>query len=276
MTSRHFRPAYKRANAEPTARRGAAVLEQLLTELAYVLLPRGMTPKRFADLAKSAFVHAAADISKTRSGRVNHSRIAAQTGVTRAVVKRLLSSKTSDAAPRGKPALEKVIDGWRTDREFLTKSGRTRPLMISGPRRSFARLVRKYGGDVPHRAVLDELLRVGVVSNCAGNLHLHHPMQLRERNNFAFLSPALPALVDGLRIVSKNAGSASSAIQRLRLPAETDVDLAVLRHRCTSSAQTMLDGLAHSLGPQITAPRRKRASAHWITITVLLAETRGK
>jgi hypothetical protein len=266
-----------RVKARPTTLRGAAALQRLLTELAYVLLPRGMTPKRFAELAKSAFVHAAADISKTRSGRVNHSRIAAQTGLTRADVKRLLGYKTFDPGRVGKAALEKVIDGWRTDREFVTKAGRTRVLKISGPRRSFARLVRKYGGDVPHRAVLDELLRAGAVRDSAGTVRLHGSAHLRERNNLAFLSSVLPALVDGLRIASKNTEpNAPSAIQRLTLPAKTDVDLAILRGRCATSVQTMLDGLAHSLGTQVTAPRRRGTPAHWVAITVLLAENKRK
>src|SRR5262252_8897927 len=112
--------------------RGATVLQHLLTELALVLLPRGMTPKTFAALARSAFVQAASDMSKLRNGRVNHSRVAAQTGLTRADVRRLLVYNAFGSTTRGQTALERVMDGWRADRDFLDHAGHPGKLPISG------------------------------------------------------------------------------------------------------------------------------------------------
>src|SRR5215470_5063922 len=103
----------KQATVSSAMVRGATGLQHLLTELALVLLPRGMTPKRFAALARSAFVQAASDMSKLRNGRVNHSRVAAQTGLTRADVKRLLVYNAFGSPNRGQSALERVMDGWR-------------------------------------------------------------------------------------------------------------------------------------------------------------------
>lgn len=267
----------KRVSPSPATVRGATVLQHLLTELALVLLPRGMTPKRFAELARSAFVQAAADISRLQNGRVNHSRVAAQTGLTRADVRRLLKYNVSEAALRGQTALEKVIQGWRTDREFITRAGHPKRLQIVGARGSFARLVRKHGGDVPHRAVLDELRRIGAVSDDRGIVKLKESSPFRERFNFTFLAPVTPALIDGLRIAANLPGSSvPQAIQRLTLPAKTAVDLAIMRDRCTSSVRSMLDGLAHSLGTQVAVPTRKGRPSHWFTITVLMAENREK
>lgn len=260
----------------PSTVRGAAALQELLTELALVLLPRGMTPKRFGELARSAFVLAAADMSKLQNGRVNHSRIAAQTGLTRADVKRLLKGNVFASTRQGQTAVERVINGWCKDQEFVTRRGHPRRLPISSARRSFAQLVRKYGGDVPHRAVLDELRRIGAVNEIDGTVLLQGSRHLRQRHNFAFLSPVLPALVDGLRIASKKRRrfNKPSSIQRLTLSPETDVDLAIVRDRCTLSAQAMLDGLAHSLR-QVTVPRRARKPAYTFSVTVLLSENRA-
>jgi hypothetical protein len=257
--------------------RGAAALQELLTELALVLLPRGMTPKRFGELARSAFVLAAADMSRLQNGRVNHSRIAAQTGLTRADVKRLLKDNVFASTRQGQTAVERVMDAWCTDREFATRRGYPRRLPISNARRSFAQLVRKYGGDVPHRAVLDELRRIGAVNEVDGTVLLQGSPHLRRRHNFAFLSPVLPALVDGLRIASKKRQrfNKPSSIQRLTLSPETDVDLAIVRDRCRLSAQAMLDGLAHSLSTQVTVPRRARKPAYTFSVTVLLSENRA-
>src|SRR6516225_4170153 len=160
----------KRLSVSPPTVRGATVLQHLLTEFALVLLPRGMTPKRFAAMARSAFVKAASDISKLRNGRVNHSRIAALTGLTRADVKRLLERKAPHSNRRGLTAMERVVEGWRSDPEFAIQPGRPRQLSISGRRGSFAHLVKKYGGDVTHRAVLDELRRLQAVRDSNGSV----------------------------------------------------------------------------------------------------------
>jgi hypothetical protein len=259
----------------PATTRGAAALQDLITELAFVLLPRGMTPRRFSDLARSAFVHAAADISRLRNGKVNHSRVAAQTGLTRADVKRLLKHDAFEPKNRGRSAVERVIDGWRADRAFATRTGQPKRLRIGAGKASFARLVSKYGGDIPHRAVLDELRRIGAVIDSDGHVVLQISRHVKRRHDFAFLSPVLPALLDSLRIASRNTGEhASSSIQRLTIPVESELDLSIVRDRCISSAQSMLDGLAHSLGTRVTVPRKKGRAAYSFAITILLAEAK--
>ena len=263
--------------SSPVSVRGASVLQELLTELAFVLLPRGMTPKRFGELARSAFVQAAANMSKLRNGKVNHSRIAAQTGLSRANVKRLLRSNVFDSVRPDQTPIRRVISAWRTDRKFANRDGRPKRLRISGSSGSFTGLVKKYGGDVPHRAVLDELRRIGAVSGDRDSVQLQPSHHLYQRHDFVFLSPVLPALVDGIRIASsKTSSGPASSIHRLSLPVTSEVDLAIVRDRCASSAKAMLDGLGHSLGTQVTVPKRRRKSAYSFTITVLLAENQTK
>jgi hypothetical protein len=277
MTSGQSPSRYRSEKSSPVSVRGASVLQELLTELAFVLLPRGMTPKRFGELARSAFVQAAADMSKLRNGKVNHSRVAAQTGLSRADVRRLLRTNVFDSVRSDQTPVKRVINGWRTDRKFANRDGRPKRLRISGSSLSFASLVKKYGGDVPHRAVLDELRRIGAVSGDEDSVQLQPSYHRYQRHDFVFLSPVLPALVDGIRIASSKTGSrAASSIHRLSLPVETEVDLAIVRDRCASSAKTMLEGLGHSLGTQVTVPKRIRKSAYSFTITVLLAENRAK
>src|SRR6266853_1957057 len=265
------------ANSSLVSVRGASVLQELLTELAFVLLPRGLTPKRFSEFARAAFVRAAADMSKLRNGKINHSRVAAQTGLSRADVKRLLTRNMFDSVRPDQTPIRKVIRGWRTDRKFADRDGSPKRLRISGSSTSFTGVVKKHGGDVPHRAVLDELRRIGAVSLDEDSVQLQPSHRLYQRNDFVFLSPVLPALVDGIRIASSKTSSRSaSSIQRLSLPVETEVDLAIVRDRCASSAKAMLEGLGHSLGTQVTVPKRRRKSAYSFTITVLLGENRAK
>lgn len=264
-----------KSRPRPTAIKGAAALQELITQLAFVLLPRGMTPKRFGELARSAFVHAAADMSRLRNGRVNYSRVAAQTGLSRADVGRLLKRNALEFDLRGQSAVERVINGWCTDSAFAKRSGHPKPLMIGDATTPFGRLVRKYGGDIPHRAVLAELVRIGAAKERDGYVALHASPHVRKRHDFAFLAPVLPVLLDGLKVALPNGGAKpSSSMQRLTIPAETELDLSIIRERCTSSAQSLLDGLAHSLGGQVTVPRKNRRTAYSFAITILLAESK--
>jgi hypothetical protein len=222
MAVRSGRSSHIQTKPNPTSRAAgsASVLQAFLTELALVLLPRGMSPRWFSELARAAFVQAAAEIARLRNGRVNQSRVAAQTGLTRADVKRLLKQNAFQSRKRGQTAVQRVIDGWLADPEFALRTGQAKQLQIAGHRGSFARLVKKYGGDVPHRAVLDELRRIAAVTDSDGAVRLRRSSQLRRRNNFAFLSPVIPVLVDALRLASKKECSGpTSSIQTLSIPA---------------------------------------------------------
>ena len=266
----------RRARSNPVSLRGACVLHSLLTELAFVLLPRGMTPKRFGELARRAFVCAAAEASKRPNGSVNHSRVAAQTGLSRSDVKRLLSRNVFGSMRVYHSPVARVITGWRTDRKYADGPFKPKRLKISGSGPSFSSLVKKYAGDIPHRAVLDEMLRAGIVAEGSGSVRLQSTFHLEQRQDGGFLSSVLPALVDGIRIASNKRGPrASSSVYRLSFPVESEVDLAVVRERCASSVKAMLDGLGQSLGERVTLPTRKQVSAYSFAITVLLADNRA-
>jgi hypothetical protein len=276
------RPLIPRGSSFPNqgAARGNAILEELLTELALTLLPRGMTPKRFNEVSRYAFACAAATISRLQSGKVNQSRVAALTGLSRAEVKKLLLE--GDSGIRGtrskQTPIERVLDGWRADRRFVDKHGNPKPLRISGAAPSFAFLAKQYGGDVPHRAVLDELYRMGALRRDGNNVVLKTTRALRKRYNFTSLSSVLPALVDGIRLASTTEiPNASSSIYRLTLPARTELDVAVMRERCSSSVTSMLHGLKESLGKQPPVPKgEKGLPPRSFTVTVLLVENKAK
>jgi hypothetical protein len=51
----------------------------------------------------------------------------------------------------------RVMNGWLTDPEFVSRGGRPRPIPLKGERGSFQALVKRYSGDIPPRAMLDEL-----------------------------------------------------------------------------------------------------------------------
>jgi len=259
----------------PTSRRDMASLQELLRELAFVLLSRGITPRAFSQLSRTAFVQAAAQWSKLQNGRVNYSRIAAQTGLPRAAVRQLLSSEADgDTFSPQHTAVERVINGWVTDPIFQT-AGKPKHLAIKGPGTSFRFLTRKYAGDIPPKAVLAELQRVGAVRMHKRQLYLRTAHLLGKGPNLRFISAVVPVLIDGLKLIAQTHGrrSESDPVHRLLLPVHSDTDLAFIRRRCTTSVKSMLEGLNLSLSPQFSASRRTARSERAFAVTVLLSET---
>jgi hypothetical protein len=123
---------------------------------------------------------------------------------------------------------------------------------------------------------LDELRRIGAVRDSGDAVQLRRPLNFRQRNNYRFLSPVLPVLIDGLRVASKWDRSNVSSVQRLTIPAETEMDLTTVRERCAAAGRSMLDGLADSFDIQVGGSRRARPPTYFFSITILLSENRAK
>jgi hypothetical protein len=114
--------------------------------------------------AKQAYVDAAAELA-VPGRKPSISRIAVVTGLTRKEVSRLLKTNDRESAPVERyNRAARVVSAWVREAAFRNASGRPMALPAEG-RRSFAELVRRHGGDVPSRAVLDELVRVGAVAH---------------------------------------------------------------------------------------------------------------
>lgn len=138
---------------------------RILRPLVRILLKHGISYRTFADIARSQFVEIAHEEFGIEGRKQSVSRIAVITGLTRKEVSRLLNfSVPSDRekADRYNRA-SRAIAGWKRDKDFLNSLGRPDILAVSGPGKTFQQLVTRYSGDIPHRAVLDELLRAGVV-----------------------------------------------------------------------------------------------------------------
>lgn len=146
----------------PTHRFVFAVVRRIAT----LLLPLGYSLGEFLGTAKAAFVDVAAEQIRTRGDRISTSRIAVITGLTRPEVARIRSQhKTRPAATRAQRTTT-VMDGWFNDPEFADQVGRPKTLRLRGAH-SFAKLVKKYGRDVPPRAVLRELVAEGLAEQNA-------------------------------------------------------------------------------------------------------------
>lgn len=143
----------------------SAAMLQLLRPLVRILLRNNLSHRTFADLAKRVYVDVANAEFAIPGKKQTVSRIAILSGLTRKEVQRLLtlSSTSKSISAEEYHRGSRVITGWLRDPKYGDGKGHPRPLAMEGRGASFSSLVTSYSGDMPVRAVLDELLRVGVV-----------------------------------------------------------------------------------------------------------------
>jgi Family of unknown function (DUF6502) len=143
----------------------------LLRPLVRILLKNHIPFRAFADLAKRVYVDVALKEFGIPGRKPSVSRVSILTGLTRKDVSQIkkpsvyVNIDALDRYHRG----TRVISGWVRDRDFWNKDSQPAELPIEGKSASFNELVRRYGGDVPARAVLDELLSSGAVERVSEN-----------------------------------------------------------------------------------------------------------
>lgn len=100
-----------------------------------------------------------------RRRRQFKARVACLTALSRKEVLRLYSSPSPDENEELVPANRagRVLEGWLGDVGYLDANGKPMTIPFRAPdgRRSFSALVAEYSGDIPPRAILDELVRAG-------------------------------------------------------------------------------------------------------------------
>jgi uncharacterized protein DUF6502 len=142
-----------------------AALTVLLRPLVRILLRHGIPCDVLSAVARQVYVRVAAEEFALPGKRQTTSRISILTGLTRKEVRRIMTTadiadqKATDRYNRA----ARVITGWARDKEFHDRAGDPLALPVEGENASFSALVRCYSGDMPVRAMLDELLRVGAV-----------------------------------------------------------------------------------------------------------------
>jgi hypothetical protein len=128
-----------------------------------------MSFKAFLDIAKQTYVEVASTEFHIPGKKQSVSRIALLSGLTRKEVQRLLEAPAANDSEAGERynRAARVVGGWVRDTDFCDTAGNPKVLALQDggteDRATFAELVRRFSGDIPFRAVLDELLRVGVV-----------------------------------------------------------------------------------------------------------------
>jgi hypothetical protein len=141
-----------------------AALARLLRPLVRLMLKHSFSYSAFESVAKRVYAECAMEDFALPGRKPSVSRAAILTGLTRKEVNTLLSEPWSgvntDSTHYNRAA--RVVSAWVREARFTAPDGTPRILAPEGPD-GFSELVRLHGGDVPSRAVLDELARLGSV-----------------------------------------------------------------------------------------------------------------
>ncbi len=139
-------------------------LFRLLRPLVRILLRQGMTVEAFEDIARRVYVDVAEKDFVLEGKKQTTSRIGVLTGLNRKEVARQLKLPVSGTDPAVVPhnRAERVLSAWVREVDFQDEKGDPASLAFLGDR-SFSELVRRHSGDMPARAVADELIRIGVL-----------------------------------------------------------------------------------------------------------------
>ena len=152
----------------------SSAIVRLLRPLVRILLRNGIPYGTFADFARWTYVDVASKEFNIPGKQQTTSRVSVLTGLSRKEVKKVKENfKAEDPGTTERyNRSARVIGGWIKDARFLDKKGAPIELPFEDGEDSFSTLVKAYSGDIPVRAMLDEMIRTGVVKQINGRIQL--------------------------------------------------------------------------------------------------------
>ena len=164
-----------------------------------------------------------------------------------------------------------------SDRRYVDSGGVPRAIPLKGRSRSFAALVAEFAGDVPPRAVLEELRRLGAVRTVAGTRNLIRLRRGSTRSAGKSVYELIEALLDGLELTAESRkAEPRSYMHRVALHARDSLELKTFKERANSGANVFLEGLERSLGAPVGSRRRPKAVKNELTIAIVVREKSSK
>jgi hypothetical protein len=161
-------------NASDGARRALLrAARAILRPLVRQLIAYGVTYPAFSKLAKEVYIDVGTSHFTLAFKKQTDSRVALVTGITRkeiGQIRRGQARRPSDALEIDDTLAARTVGRWLAGAPYADAHGRARTLAYEAApgSASFTALIAEIGGDIPPRAVLDELLRVGAAQLTPG------------------------------------------------------------------------------------------------------------
>ncbi len=139
---------------------------KILNPILNMWMSKGLSYVEFSKLTRQIFVKMAKKQIQEKNEEATYSRVAVITGLTRQMVTNLSKASVDDIIEddNGNRAT-KILSYWLIDEDFLTDRGKPSQLS-TGPKlleSQFAKLVKRYAGDIPVKTVLEELISIRAI-----------------------------------------------------------------------------------------------------------------
>ena len=189
------------ANAADSERRALhSAVMRLLRPLVRILLRHGVPFNTFAEIARWVYVEVTDKDFAIEGRKQTDSRVSVITGLTRKDVARIkkLEKPEDEASALSYNRAARVVSAWAREYPMEGTASGVAPLPLEG-RRSLSELIHRHSGDMPVRAVVDELLRVGAIrlrdEGTAELLHRHYLPPQGERRKLVYLGDDVADLI---------------------------------------------------------------------------------
>jgi hypothetical protein len=189
------------ANAADTERKALhSAVMRLLRPLVRILLNHGVPFNTFAEIARWVYVEVADKEFGIEGRKQTDSRVSVITGLTRKDVARVkkVEKPEDHASAISYNRAARVVSAWAREYPMEGTASGVAPLPLEG-RRSLTELIHRHSGDMPVRAVVDELLRVGAIrlrgEGSAELLHRHYLPPQGERRKLVYLGDDVADLI---------------------------------------------------------------------------------
>jgi hypothetical protein len=151
-----------------------AATRRILRALVRLLLRCGIPYPVFSELARWTYAEVAEREFAIDGRKQTNSRISVITGLSRKEVLRLrrLPMPVDEGSVERFHRGARIVSAWVREHAPKDSNSLPVPLVFDGEGPSFTALVAEHGGDVPPRAVLDELLRAGVAERDGDQVRL--------------------------------------------------------------------------------------------------------
>ena len=228
--------------------------QSILRPLVRVLLRNGIPYGAFAEMARRAYVEVAEKDFALPDRKQTVSRISALTGLTRKEVTRIQATEVPGTAEDHeryhRPA--RVIGGWVRSKAYHDRKGQPADLPMDGETKSFAALVREFSGDIPVRAIADELARVGAIEILPnGNVRLLTRAYIPRGDQADKIGILGADVADLIRTIDHNLTSAPDEAYFQRRVSYDNIPrelLPALKKTLSRKAQSCLESLDRTLG----------------------------
>lgn len=140
-------------------------LRMMLKPLVKLLIHQGVTHADFSEAAKDVYVEMALR-HYTEGNKINQSRVAVLTGLTRKEVKNVISRAAgAESHGKGFSRPSKLLLGWHSDPRFVGPYGLPLELPYDAPEGepSFKVLAKHYGADMAPKQLYEVLLGTGAI-----------------------------------------------------------------------------------------------------------------